>query len=469
MTSPAPRAKDCLVCCLPFTSVKRIRVTCAYCQYEACQDCYRTYVTTNMQDAHCMSCRQTWSRDVLTSTFPPSWVNGAYKKHRETILVEREKQLLPESQELVANYRQAKHYRASAQAKTDEMQVLKRKYNQLNREIWNDRHRAERYEYNGYRGVANAGADVATKKAKVDFICPCPVEECRGFMNAQMECGVCGNTACTECGVLLPRAVDEAGTSKAAADHVPHVCDKNVAANFKEIKKHTKPCPKCAVPTYKVSGCSQMWCTECQTTWDWNSGDIVKGVIHNPHYFAYMRERSKNGEIPRQPGDGPQECDRQRFPSAWDVSRMTRSSLQKAFGKANPENPDYVKMEEKTNNMMSFQRKMIHINEVELPTLRHRYRNTDNADLRLKYLINDISEDEFKVQLQRREKKREKDVAIRDIYQMACDTCRDVLWEFVTGTRPIESTMEELEEIRKYANQHLYTVSNQYKMKITFV
>jgi len=457
----------CSVCCNAYTGVKRMPVTCAYCQYTACMECYRTYITSNMQDAHCMRCRQTWSRDVLTATFPPSWVNGAYKKHRETILVEREKQLLPESQTLVSNYRMAKKYRTSVDVKQQELHMLKRKFAEISQQLSHDRYRAERYEYNGFRGVANPNASMEEKK-KAEFMCPCPGETCRGFMGPDMVCGVCDSKACVQCGVVLPAEPDANGASGSLAA-VPHVCDENIMASFKAIKKQTKPCPKCAVPTFKISGCSQMWCTvnECQTTWDWNSGEIVKGVIHNPHYFAYLREKSKNGEIPRQPGDGgPVHCDRQRFPTAWDVTRASREYLETCGDKASPK---YLAANMETGRLSMIQRKLMHINEVEIPTLRVRYRNTDNADLRLKYLINDLTEDDFKIQLQRREKKREKDVACRDIYQMACDTGRDVLWEFVMKERTFPETLKELENIRVYANRHLLEIRDKYKNRVDLI
>jgi hypothetical protein len=34
-----------------------------------------------------------------------------------------------------------------------------------------------------------------------------------------------------------------------------------------------------------------MWCVDCKTAWDWRTEEVTKGVIHNPEYFRYMRER----------------------------------------------------------------------------------------------------------------------------------------------------------------------------------
>ena len=443
---------DCPVCCQEYTDVKRLRLTCAYCAYDGCQECYRTYILSTEQDAHCMQCRQVWSRDVLGGYFPPSWLNGPYKKHREKILLEREKQLLPESQHLVTNYQQAKELRKGMMEKTNALLAMKRSVGELSRQIWNDRYRAERLEYNGFRGLTGASGS-NPKKPRTEYVSPCPVEECRGFMDSAMTCGVCQSTACLECGVLL-------------VPETEHECDANVAASFKAIKKQTRPCPKCAVPTFKVSGCNQMWCTACHATWDWNSGDLVTGVIHNPHYFAFLRDRSATGEIPRQPGDvqdGQRNCNRQQFPQGYDLVRKFRS------GELDKESPEYHRQLEIVNSMSLLARKLIHIAEVELPGLRHRYRDTDNADLRLRYLVQEISQEDMQVQLQRREKKREKDVAVRDIYQMVCDTSRDALWQYVDGHASVDATMEELTALRTYANDHLKKVREHYKMSAKMI
>jgi len=55
-----------------------------------------------------------------------------------------------------------------------------------------------------------------------------------------------------------------------------------------------------------VRNCDQMFCVaeDCHTAFSWNTGQIVNGLIHNPHYYEWVR-RNNNGVVPRNPGDNP--------------------------------------------------------------------------------------------------------------------------------------------------------------------
>ena len=469
-------ADQCAVCIEPYTQIKRLRVTCAYCEYEACQTCYRTYILGSTQDAHCMKCRKAWTHEFLAECFPTSWLHGAYKKHRETILIEREKQLLPESQPLVTRYREATTLRRDMITKMNEMRLYKREAARLAAEIWADRHAAERLEHNGYRGFPGARDDEARKKMRRTYIAPCPSNECRGFLNDTLVCGTCAKTACSQCGVLL-------------ADD--HECVPDEVASFKALRKETRPCPNpsCAVATYKISGCDQMWCVVCHTTWLWSTGEVDHSLVqHNPHMFAYLRERANGGDIPRQPGDVP--CgDRGRFPNASDVSNNIRTKILKTVGIEDPSEigrplslyarngrqPVFHPLQERYDELiacgqsiMDVLRSTSHLDQVDAAILRRRIRDADNSDLRLKFLMNELSEEQFRNTLQRREKRHNCDVAVLDIYTMVIETMKDAMWALV-DIAGIEATHNELHAIRTYANAHLKRVRDQYKMVIKFV
>jgi hypothetical protein len=55
---------------------------------------------------------------------------------------------------------------------------------------------------------------------------------------------------------------------------------------------------------YKIEGCAQMFCTECHTAFNWNTLRIENGIIHNPHYFEWMRRQNENGgQVERNPNE----------------------------------------------------------------------------------------------------------------------------------------------------------------------
>lgn len=237
----------CPVCCELYTNYKRAEVGCAYCDYTACAQCYRQYILSNLHDAHCMSCRRTWTRDVLGQYFPPTFLNGEYKRHRERVLIERERAMLPESQGLVWRYRQAEALRKDIEDKTDTLADLKRKHMVLQHEIFRDRRVMLELQANNYRGYGSRGGDSSSSRRQ-EFVAPCSVEECRGFIaTATYACGTCNAKHCKKCG---KHAGDNEDT---------HECLPEDVSSFKTVLQSTRACPKCAVRIFKISGCDQMY------------------------------------------------------------------------------------------------------------------------------------------------------------------------------------------------------------------
>ena len=110
----------------------------------------------------------------------------------------------------------------------------------------------------------------------------CQYEECKGFISQSYKCGLCEKYTCSKC--YLPETEG-------------HQCKETDVASAKLIKEETRPCPSCSTRIYKIGGCDQMWCTDCRTAFSWNTGKVVNGVIHNPHYYEYLR--NTQGFVPR--------------------------------------------------------------------------------------------------------------------------------------------------------------------------
>lgn len=210
-----------------------------------------------------------------------------------------------------------------------------------------------------------------------------------------------------------------------------------------------------------VKNCDQMWCTQCHTAFSWKTGKLEKN-IHNPHFYEWQR---KNGGINRNPGDI--ECGR-------ELGHYTTDRIQSLCRK----HSDLYKSEQKEYTNWSGKKEMrightysdsvrkfgdiirniIHNNRVELPNFQTDY-VIRNQDLRVKYLENLISEDEFKMMIQRNDKKNRKNTEVAQVLQLANTAVTDIVYRFMdnleksdSGKHNIDSYLREIEEIIKYCN-----------------
>jgi len=122
------------------------------------------------------------------------------------------------------------------------------------------------------------------KTVSGNFISPCPREQCLGKLADDGKCGLCHHVYCHDC-----------MKEKSAA----HECQKEDKETMVELRRTTRPCPKCSVLIYKTEGCDQMWCIKCHTTFSWKTGAISQGVVHNPHFYQERQQATRTpGDIP---------------------------------------------------------------------------------------------------------------------------------------------------------------------------
>jgi len=212
-----------------------------------------------------------------------------------------------------------------------------------------------------------------------------------------------------------------------------------------------------------VKNCDQMWCTQCHTAFSWKTGKLEKN-IHNPHFYEWQRKNG-GGAAPRNPGDF--ECGR-------ELSHYTTERIQALSKK----HPDLYKVEykehvgwngrkemrtvqsysENISKISNIIRNVIHNMRAELPNFQTDY-VVRNQDLRIKYLENLISEDEFKMLIQRNDKKNRKNTEVAQVLQLANTAVTDIVYRLMdnlhksdAGNHNIESFVKEIEEIIKYCN-----------------
>ena len=123
----------------------------------------------------------------------------------------------------------------------------------------------------------NLGAAIKTA-----YLFRCGNPKCRGFVNSDYVCEICGTHHCRAC--WKPMKPENA-----------HVCKREDVESIEEITKNSKPCPNCASRIFKISGCSQMFCTNCHSGFDWNTGKLIIGNFHNPHREAWLTQNRNIG------------------------------------------------------------------------------------------------------------------------------------------------------------------------------
>ena len=115
----------------------------------------------------------------------------------------------------------------------------------------------------------------------------CNTDGCSSFLtfeSCQYVCKRCNTVQCVKCRTVV---CTTAGATKL------HECDPDVLQSIKLIAATTRSCPSCNQGIEKIEGCDQMFCTACNTAFDWKSGQIIRSHIHNPHYFEWLSKQQQ--------------------------------------------------------------------------------------------------------------------------------------------------------------------------------
>jgi hypothetical protein len=405
----------CSICLEDFNKMKHLKVSCQFCDFEACKTCVQTYILSVTQEPHCMNCKHEWNREFIDSFCTKAFRNRDYKLHRENVLLEREKAKMPETQPHVTRRLEWKSLRVSYDwlLKLTERirncsafpERIKAPLLDTLRETINDL--IENIRALVYSDVPVTTTAVVSQK--------CPSGECRGFLLDDHTCGVCRVVFCEKC-------------------HEPngeeHTCDPDTVKTIKLLKRDTKPCPSCNTPIHKIEGCSQMWCTQCHTAFDWRTGHVETGRIHNPHYFEFKKRTREHGDIPC--GGRPTYFELLDVGASKDLLDLS------------------VKLLEMDRELM----------------YKYGYTYGDNLQLRIHYMTSDLSDEVFKMHIQRRDKHNSKMRDIQDIYRMYIDTMSDLLRQYMLDRENEESYVEEARGLTGYTNLVIERIRKRYISRV---
>jgi len=411
--------ENCDVCCEKFNKINHKKVDCPFCDLHSCRACTQKYLLSITDDPHCMGCKNMWNREFVDMWCTKHFRNTELRRHRENILLEREKVRMPETQAEVERIKAMRKLHDIILEQRGRLLELYQRFGLYNghtevpepvQEL-----RVEMEDiYRELERLRNGGELVVGGDPK-KFIRKCPSEDCKGFMNEDWFCGLCDRHFCEHCNEEMCE---------------DHVCDQDTVKTMKLLKKDTKPCPKCGTMIQKLSGCRQMWCPDCHSAFDWITGQIETGRIHNPHYIEFKMSRNSS----REHGDIP--CG--GIPSFRELREINA--------------PD---------NIMRF---ATTLNELDREVM-YRYGGIydgDNRHLRVAYMLNEINELFFKKEIQKRDKQRERYRDVNNIFRMMIDTGGDLLRQYVLEPEKYSEIIVICKKLIEYTNGVLITIRKRY-------
>ena len=425
----------CDICC----EVLKKPITCRLCEFTACYKCFSKFMIECTVTPKCMKCDKPWTRKHLVESFGQYYVSHTYKKKREDVLFDVEKAMLPDTQPIAVRIKKIKQIDKDIwriRQVCDEIRptiarlevgILDSEFEEYleNRKVL--RMKIRNHEEDIYKLCARKDRLGQTRykneKKANSLVLKCPGEDCRGYVNTRkMECELCSLKLCRDCHVVI---TDE-----------EHTCDPGTVKTVKLIARDTRNCPSCKSMIHKIDGCDQMFCTQCHTAFSWITGEISMGRVHNPHYYEYLR---KNGNTDRELGDVP--C----------------GGLPPLSFKTIHSNPMYGVIHQRVS----------HVELYEIPRLQNDLNTVEgNLDLRIMYLNEEIDLVNFKREIYRREKKREKKREILTILNTFVIVCSDLFRSVMSGTN-IED--HQFDVIRNFTNESMIDVSVVYKCVVPFI
>jgi hypothetical protein len=484
---------SCGVCCEKYNKSTHSKITCEFagCGYEACKICIRTYLLGTTNDPHCMNCKNQWTTKFLVESLNRSYIDNDYKKHRKNLLVEREISRTPELMVLVERTK-------LVEEEYKELALIEEDYEKMRKMLNEKRIAIGEKQARIYR-IKN-GED-AEKDERKKFIMPCPGDDCKGYLSTQYKCQLCKLYVCPDCFEIIGYTKED-----------DHTCKEDNLKSAELIKKETKGCPQCGVRIFKISGCDQMWCTECKVAFSWTSGKVIlNAVIHNPHFYQYMQNNSSGGVAPRNPGDvlcggllahtnlrhiqsHLSNIDKKmimvyvmptkklEFEKHLNSNVVVRDFVNNLKSYFETPYPHILSFNIILGNLHQF---INHITNVDLGQCRRRVRDLMNHDtLTIQYILNRRTKEDLANTIFRNDNIRKKNVELLNVYELlsvvGIERFNELYEHFKTNSgsndkliiqflHQVVNFINEYNQLIKYCNNQLISISYTYGMNVTTI
>lgn len=439
---------SCQICCDNLNKIRKV-VSCPLCNKVCCSKCFGKYLLDSQIEPYCMFCQGGLTMDFVYENTTKIFMNE-YKEYRFQKKFELEKSRLPDTQEEAfrTKFERDRIYQLE-RSYAEERIILAQKHlcvievthlekDKSKKDVEEKQRALSKLEdiklavVEKQQQIWHLRRSTYDKKDKKTFIKKCPDVDCRGFLSTNYKCGICEKYFCSDCNEIKKGRTDE-----------EHTCNADLKATYDLLKKDSKPCPNCSCMIYKIDGCSQMWCVHCHTAFDWNTGMIEKGYVHNPEYFRYLRENDIN--IPRNPNE---RCGNFHIPQIVEIRRSVGLNAFLWSGWY-----DYV----------MHVRHFIILNATQG---RQNFLRADYSTLRVSYLLGEMNEEEWKKTLRMTMKRDELNTERYLILDMYCNVMSDIFIQFITN-KELDVFHTSCRGLFEYTNSQMVKAQTKFKSKDT--
>ena len=398
--------QECSICCDDCT--ESTIVTCNTCENTCCRNCFQRYILEKPDlSPVCMhdKCGKKLTIQNIIIATDKKWFETIYKPYRSDLLMKIETTKIKETLEATKVYQEAYY-------------VLENKNYSIGihenaticREVYGK-------GWEGFNFSANKPRPHITYKG---FQFGCPKVGCLGSV-IESVCNLCSSDICMECHEIIYCGKN-------------HSCDRNTVESIKAVFSEARPCPKCSALISKIEGCDQMFCTRCHTTYSWNTGELLTGHVHNPHYFQWLDEQRKLLPV-RINTDCQEFISYDRLINIFSMYQCTK------VPPLPPMNSVFDKFPSIEHYKLAFMR--IHANILHVRATSGNHANVqdiDNHELRVKLICEEIQEKEMKVELFKNDYNFHRYITYFHIYLLVFQTTGilfDNLWAYHHSNKKI--------------------------------
>jgi hypothetical protein len=203
-----------------------------------------------------------------------------------------------------------------------------------------------------------------------------------------------------------------------------------------------------------------MWCTQCHTAFSYQTGQAIKGNIHNPHYFEQMAAIGAAAAAEGVPED---QCG----------DRAVQARLRRVMDVAQHHVPLGTN---EWGTLIQLRHLYADIMYHRLPDIYPDPRTPpNNEDLRVQFLLGDFDEAAFRQKLSRRQRARDFQLEVRAVLEttvsifldmfLAMPTEEDSTWKITQYTAVM---MEASAKVEPLLNAPLREIASRYQLMVPY-